>query len=109
MISVLLTTFAELGSVSFWFWLSRSLTRMPACVLDGNVTRAMPARCVVVISVRICPPLLFAEKYPAVAISLLWSYDVMVPLTFDGAEPTIGRIGSSPIAPQPGPARLVNA
>ena len=71
--------------------------------------RAMPACWVVVSSVWMVPPLLFAEKYPAVATSVLWLYDIIVPLTLLGAPPTIGRIGSSPIAPQPGPARLVSA
>ena len=35
MISVLLTILAELGSVLFWFWLSRSLISSAAWVLDG--------------------------------------------------------------------------
>ena len=70
--------------------------------------RAIPARWVVVSSVWIVPPLLFAEKYPAVATSEPWSYDIIVAFTLDGAEPTIGRMGSSPIAPQPGPARAVS-
>jgi hypothetical protein len=43
-----------------------------------------------------------------VAISLLWSSEGIVPFTSVGAAPIIGRIGSSPIAPQPGPARAVS-
>ena len=53
-------------------------------------------------------PLLLAEKYPAVATSELWSYDIIVLLTSAGAVPTSGRIGSSPMAPQPGPASAVS-
>jgi hypothetical protein len=107
--SVLLTIVAELGSAASWFWLSRSLMRMSALVVAGKVNRAIPVRCVAVSSVWIWPPLLFAEKYPAVATSVLWSYDIIVPLTLVGALPVIGSTGSSPIAPQPGPARFVNA
>jgi hypothetical protein len=63
-ISLLPTIRAVLGSLfsscRFWFWLSRSLTRMAACLLGAYVIRAMPLRWVAVSSDRIWPPLLFA-------------------------------------------------
>ena len=71
--------------------------------MDGKVNRAMPLRVVVVSSVL--TPLSSVTVYaPGDADSLLCENESVAEVL---TPPTVGRIGMSPAAPQPGPAMWV--
>jgi hypothetical protein len=85
------------------FWLPVSLKIRLACVVEGKVKRAMPLRVVVVSSVVTW--LLSVTLYePADADSLACEKASVAELL---TVPTVGSTGTSPAAPQPGPAMWV--
>ena len=80
-----------------------SLKTRFACVVAGYVNRAMPERVVAVSSVFTEFDSVTAYD-PAVAASAAWLNPT---LAVAAGAPVVGRIGTSPIAAQPGPDRCV--
>ena len=87
--------------------LSATLSRRFAAAVGGNVIRARPVRVVTARSTPIGGPANVTEYRPGAACWDAGAKRAVVVSGDPATGPTVGRIGMSPYAGQPGPLRCV--